>query len=211
MVVFVECALCTGQMNVQHCISCNWLTFIHFQASQVYIVSCVTMCQCRAPEGVRPNASPLKASADVWSLAATILFMMTNDVPYSGKTIIQIIAALQHPLAPPTVPDTLPVQLQSLLRQCFQFNPSRRPTAADMVSELQVNFSALINFLPGTDSVCVRCLCFLVSCVPAGAYHNAMRQVAFNYCLAWCFMSSSAGFQSTVPKQLTPLLAISAV
>ena len=65
---------------------------------------------------------------------------------YSSKTIIQIIAALQHPLTPPTVPDTLPVQLQSLLRRCFQFNPSRRPTAADMVSELQVNFFALLNF-----------------------------------------------------------------
>ena len=89
---------------------------------------------CRAPEvsDDQPSVAPGPAS-DIWSLAAVFLHCLTGKPPYEGeKSVFRAVLAGKHPYA---IPRTLPQQLQTMLAQCFESDPNKRP---DLVAIKQV-------------------------------------------------------------------------
>ena len=63
--------------------------------------------------------------------------MFTQEFPFERKNSAQIGTALQAGQIP-AIPPSLPSDLRRTLRQCFAFRPNRRPTAAQLVTTLQV-------------------------------------------------------------------------
>ena len=74
----------------------------------------------------------------MWSLGCTILYIFTQEFPFEGRNSAQIGTALQAGQTP-AIPNSLPSDLRCMLGQCFAFRPNRRPTAAQVVTKLQVH------------------------------------------------------------------------
>ena len=91
----------------------------------------------RSPEIVCSQGGTVTAAADVWSLAATILHIFAGTAPFSGISVVRIIASLiAH--GQPSVRNIMPTGLQVLLNTCFQCTPAKRPDIAKVVQRLQV-------------------------------------------------------------------------
>ncbi|DBA90290.1 hypothetical protein WJX77_001446 [Trebouxia sp. C0004] len=89
-----------------------------------------------SPETVCSQGGTLTAAADIWSLAATILHVFAGAAPFSGISVIRIIASL-NAQTKPFIPSALPVGLHFLLYMCFQFMPADRPDIAEVLRRLQ--------------------------------------------------------------------------
>ena len=98
-------------------------------------MECVSLY--RSPETVCFQGGTLTAAADIWSLAATILHVFAGAAPFSGVSVVRIIASL-NALQTPSIPSALPVGLHFLLYTCFQFTPANRPDIAETLRRLQV-------------------------------------------------------------------------
>ena len=91
----------------------------------------------RSPETVCFQGGTLTAAADIWSLAATILHVFAGAAPFSGVSVICIIARL-NAKHKPSIPCPAPLGLHVLLYTCFQFTPANRPDIAETLRRLQV-------------------------------------------------------------------------
>jgi len=77
-----------------------------------------------APEVATTGPSP---AADIWSLGATLVAVLTQNEPkLKGATREQV-----------AVPETIPRSLREIARQCLQIDPKQRCTASDILSRLQ--------------------------------------------------------------------------
>ena len=99
-------------------------------------VTCLvhTCVCCSAPEVLddKPSEAPGPV-CDIWSLAAVFLHCLTGKPPYEGeKSVFRAVLAGKRPYA---IPRTLPQQLQTMLAQCFESDPNKRP---DLVAIKQV-------------------------------------------------------------------------
>ena len=131
---------------VPACISLQSMLTPGNMIPQPYMLACLLACLlacvhipsmwCRSPESTQLSGAPSEESADVWSLACAILYMFTQTIPFDNMTSFQICAALQAGRIP-AIPDSLPLDLQRMLRQCFTW-PNTRSTAALMALKLQV-------------------------------------------------------------------------
>ena len=75
-------------------------------------------------------------AADVWSVAASILYIFTATAPYSGFS--QVIAALTAERLPPSV-KSVPAAQRELLMRCFAVvPPESRPQISEIVHQPQV-------------------------------------------------------------------------
>ncbi len=77
-----------------------------------------------APEMATAGPSP---AADIWSLGATLVAVLTQNEP-------KLKNATREPVA---VPETIPQPFREIARQCLQIDPQRRCTASDILSRLQ--------------------------------------------------------------------------
>lgn len=77
-----------------------------------------------APELVTAGPTP---AADIWSLGATLVAVLTQREPTlkDGKA------------GPVAVPETIPQPYREIARQCLRVDPKQRCTAGDIVSRLQ--------------------------------------------------------------------------
>lgn len=91
------------------------------------------MC-CRCPETTQLNVAPPGIPAAAQSFAYTIVYMFTQKMPDEGMSSVQIDDALQAGQVP-ALPDSLPCDLQRMLRQCFTW-PCTQSTAALLVMKL---------------------------------------------------------------------------
>jgi TonB family protein len=77
-----------------------------------------------APELASSGLSP---AADIWSLGATLVAVLTQNEPtlknVSGE--------------PMAVPETIPQPFREIARQCLQIDPQQRCTANDILSQIQ--------------------------------------------------------------------------
>jgi len=121
------------QQCLHVCHDAVWLTKI--LAQRMYIRWCGFAY--RSPETVCSHGGTLTAAADIWSLAATILHVFAGAAPFSGVSVVRIIASL-NAHEKPSIPDVLPIRLQILLSMCFQFRPADRPDIAETLRRLQV-------------------------------------------------------------------------
>ena len=85
-----------------------------------------------APEQARDTHEASVAS-DVYSLGATLLFAATGHPPYSGATVMDVLARLAT-----EEPDLsgLPGELTELITACMHRVPRQRPTSSSMLAQL---------------------------------------------------------------------------
>jgi TonB family protein len=76
-----------------------------------------------APEVATAGPSP---AADIWSLGATLVAVMTQKGPNANVA--------RDPVA---VPETIPQPLRGIARQCLQIDAKQRGTASDILTRLQ--------------------------------------------------------------------------
>lgn len=101
------------------------------------------MC-CRSLEAPQLKHASARRLADVWMLTCTILCIFTEEWHFEDMTPVQIGDALQARQIP-AIPDSLPFDLQRMLRQSFT-RPFERSSAALMATKLQVIHHALPRF-----------------------------------------------------------------
>ena len=87
---------------------------------------------CRAPEQTDSEFGRRGRHTNVWGFATTVLHLATGQLPYHGLTQHQTLTAMIK-RRPPTVPDTLSAWLQQLLKQCLQFDTTKRPIVASLL------------------------------------------------------------------------------
>ncbi len=85
-----------------------------------------------APEVIRQEGAGL--AADIWSFGCTVVEMATGQPPWShirDPTAVMFHVASSTEL--PLIPEGLSESGKDFLRQCFQRNPGKRPTAAELL------------------------------------------------------------------------------
>ena len=85
-----------------------------------------------APEVIRQEGAGL--AADIWSFGCTVVEMTTGSSPWShirDPTAVMFHVASSAEL--PQIPDSLSETGREFLRLCFQRDPSRRPSAAELL------------------------------------------------------------------------------
>lgn len=94
-----------------------------------------------APE-VLSNRDDVSTGADVWSLGAIIFYLLTGDKPFGdGVHAVQKILARRPPERPAMLTKVssqfrqLVDELWDLIMQCLEPNPSKRPTASELVEK----------------------------------------------------------------------------
>jgi hypothetical protein len=96
-----------------------------------------------APEALA--GSRVTAAADMWSWAVTIAFAGTGELPFKGESLTATAYAILH--SEPEV-GSLPEPMSSLVHRCLNKNAAGRPSARDVLSELEAAGAQLIGPLP---------------------------------------------------------------
>ncbi|KAI8146131.1 hypothetical protein BJV82DRAFT_406469 [Fennellomyces sp. T-0311] len=84
-----------------------------------------------APEVVKNE--PYSAKVDIWSLGCTVIEMFTGQRPWLTLNQIATLYNLGCQKSP-DVPEDMSDVGKDFLRQCFQIDPSKRPTAAQLLA-----------------------------------------------------------------------------
>ncbi|KAK0187089.1 kinase-like domain-containing protein [Armillaria mellea] len=102
-----------------------------------------------APELVLRQGDPdvrLHPSADIYSAGGLILQACTGDVPYSyynDRRVLGAIITAEKPQRPTSDQAQISDALWSVIEECWQDDPLKRPTAAALESRLQAIYSGL--------------------------------------------------------------------
>jgi serine/threonine protein kinase len=91
--------------------------------------------------------SPLTSKADIWSLACMVLEMHSGTPPWHGMQMQQIMMAVTVRKRHPDIPDGTPAE--ETIRQCFNFDPTERPTAAELGAAFTPEAAPLPEILSG--------------------------------------------------------------
>ncbi|KAG0486197.1 hypothetical protein HPP92_008292 [Vanilla planifolia] len=85
-----------------------------------------------APEVIK-NVSGCNLAVDIWSLGCTVLEMATSKPPWSQYEGIAAMFKIGNSKELPTIPDHLSDEGKDFVRQCLQREPSKRPTATELL------------------------------------------------------------------------------
>ncbi|KDN40353.1 hypothetical protein K437DRAFT_270014 [Tilletiaria anomala UBC 951] len=86
------------------------------------------------PNWMAPEVIELRGAstaADIWSLACTIIELLTGRPPYGGMMAMSAMFRIVVDDCPP-IPEVASEELKDLLRQCFKKEPTERPTAEQL-------------------------------------------------------------------------------
>lgn len=93
-------------------------------------------------------------SADIWSVGATVVEMLTGKPPYSEfPTQVSVLFHIASTQEPPTLPANLADDCHSFLMLCFQRNPKNRPTAKALLDHPFVTNISSKDSQPATPLV----------------------------------------------------------
>ncbi|CAA0812161.1 Mitogen-activated protein kinase kinase kinase YODA [Striga hermonthica] len=102
-----------------------------------------------APE-VITNSSSCNLAVDIWSLGCTVLEMATAKPPWSQYEGVAALFKVGNSKELPEIPDHLSDEGKDFVLKCLQRNPSRRPTAAQLLEHPFVKkCSSLERPVPG--------------------------------------------------------------
>jgi serine/threonine protein kinase len=71
-----------------------------------------------APESIATNVYSKKS--DVWSFGVVVWECVTQQVPHSGVSLLDLAMKIRDVCATPTIPDTMPEALKKLCNDCWQ-------------------------------------------------------------------------------------------
>lgn len=74
--------------------------------------------------------------ADVYSFGIIVWEMLTGECPYEGMSAIQCALAVLNGDHRPEIPSWCPPALSALIRACWEQNPERRPSFAQIIMAL---------------------------------------------------------------------------
>jgi serine/threonine protein kinase len=94
-----------------------------------------------SPEQARGR--PTDKRSDIWSFGCVLYEMLTATIPFKGETISDTLAnILQTDIDWKTLPESTPVNIQTLLRRCLEKSPHRRlQHIGDAVIEIRETLS----------------------------------------------------------------------
>nr|CAD1844757.1 unnamed protein product [Ananas comosus var. bracteatus] len=95
-----------------------------------------------APEVIK-NTNGCSLAVDIWSLGCTVLEMATSKPPWSQYEGIAAMFKIGNSKELPAIPDHLSGECKDFVRQCLQREPSKRPTAAELLQHPFVKNAAL--------------------------------------------------------------------
>lgn len=85
-----------------------------------------------APEVIK-NMNGCNLAVDIWSLGCTVLEMATSKPPWSQYEGIAAMFKIGNSKELPSIPDHLSDEGKEFIRQCLQRDPSKRPSAAELL------------------------------------------------------------------------------
>ncbi|XP_050227863.1 mitogen-activated protein kinase kinase kinase YODA isoform X2 [Mercurialis annua] len=85
-----------------------------------------------APEVIK-NSGGCNLAVDIWSLGCTVLEMATTKPPWSQHEGVAALFKIGNSKELPPLPDHLSDSGKDFVKQCLQRDPSRRPTAAQLL------------------------------------------------------------------------------
>ena len=84
-------------------------------------------CPPAVPDGYSPPEQTMSPAGDVWSLGVVLVEALTQHLPLLDP----------ERTGDPEVPETLPPPFLAIARQCLRFDPTARPTVADIAAQLR--------------------------------------------------------------------------
>ncbi|KAJ6835089.1 mitogen-activated protein kinase kinase kinase YODA-like isoform X1 [Iris pallida] len=94
-----------------------------------------------APEVIK-NTNGCNLAVDIWSLGCTVLEMATSKPPWSQYEGIAAMFKIGNSKELPAIPDHLSDDGKDFIRQCLQREPSKRPSAAELLQHPFVRHAA---------------------------------------------------------------------
>ncbi|KAF9570955.1 hypothetical protein EC968_001145 [Mortierella alpina] len=107
------------------------------------------------PNWMAPEVIELKGASpasDIWSLGCTIVEMLTGRPPYADLLAMTTLFRIVEDERPP-LPSNLSVDLLDFLCQCFQKDPSRRPSAGTLGRHVWIKRNFASKELKPMDSL----------------------------------------------------------
>lgn len=93
-----------------------------------------------APECYDPRHGKLTEKVDIWALGCIFIEVFAGILPYADcMSMAQLSARILVQKQPPQVPTSVQPAIRALTSSCFNFNPDKRPGAADLQRSLQQN------------------------------------------------------------------------
>jgi predicted Ser/Thr protein kinase len=90
-----------------------------------------------APEQARGEISRLDRRADVYSMGATLYFLLTGELPHPGSNALEVLTLIQsqEPRPPRAVDRDIPVDLEAIVLKCLEKERSARYDSARALAE----------------------------------------------------------------------------
>ncbi|VDN03699.1 unnamed protein product [Thelazia callipaeda] len=107
-----------------------------------------------APEVI--NFLKFTSASDVWSYGVTLFEIFSfGQMPWAGLSGMQILAAIDYPNSRRLeCPDACPVELYSLMMQCWAHKPEERPSFTDILRHLpEIVPQSLVTVMACRDGV----------------------------------------------------------
>ncbi|KAL3818045.1 hypothetical protein ACJIZ3_003950 [Penstemon smallii] len=143
-----------------------------------------------APEVIK-TSSGYNLAVDIWSLGCTVLEMATTKPPWSQYEGVAAMFKIGYSKELPEIPDHLSDEGKDFVMQCLQRNPSKRPTASQLLEH---------PFVKNTASVERPILSVeTIEAIPSATH--AVGALAFGHCeTPPCLDSPGAVSHSKSPK-----------
>lgn len=109
-----------------------------------------------APEIFESNHYSEKV--DVYAFGILLWEMLTESIPFKGKTAIQVATSVYRDDERPPIPSSCPPELSVLISSCWTRDPDQRPTFAQIFKE----FSEKKVMYKGSDVRSVSAICQLI-------------------------------------------------
>ncbi|XP_077300030.1 mitogen-activated protein kinase kinase kinase 13-like [Arctopsyche grandis] len=96
-----------------------------------------------APEVIRNE--PCSEKVDVWSYGVVLWELLTREIPYKNVDSSAIIWGVGNGSMSLPIPTTCPIEIQQLIKQCWDPTPKNRPSFKIMLAQLDIGSENIIS------------------------------------------------------------------